>query len=65
MSNFCYIGFFSVNCDCDFFAGEFGVGLSSILEVRGEGIVSWVGDDNFVVHDKTSAYQEVIYLLLN
>lgn len=46
-----------------FFAGEFGVGLSSILEVRGEGIVSWVGDDNFVVQDKTSAYQEVICLL--
>jgi len=39
------------------------VGLSSILEVRGEGIVSWVGDDNFVVHDKNSADQEVICLL--
>lgn len=39
------------------------MGLSSILEVRGEGIVSWVGDDNFIVQDKTSAYQEVICLL--
>jgi hypothetical protein len=46
-----------------FFAGEFGVGLGSILAVRGEGILSWDGYDNFVVQDKTSANQEVIYLL--
>lgn len=45
-----------------FFAGEFGVGLSSILSVRGEGIVSWDGDDNFVVQDKTIGNQEVICL---
>lgn len=44
---------------------EFGVGLSSILEVRGEGIVSWVGDDNFIVQDKTSAYQEASFISLN
>lgn len=45
-----------------FFAGEFGVGLSSILSVRGEGIVSWDGDNNFVVQDKTIGNQEVICL---
>lgn len=30
-----------------------------MLSVRGEGILSWVGDDNFVVEDKTTAFQEV------
>ncbi|KAJ1384454.1 hypothetical protein SESBI_42521 [Sesbania bispinosa] len=40
---------------------EFGVGLGSMLAVRGEGILSWIGDDNFVVEDKTSANQEVVY----
>ncbi|KAL5055037.1 hypothetical protein RYX36_035719 [Vicia faba] len=44
---------------------EFGVGLSSILSVRGEGIVSWDGDDNFVVHDKTIANQEASLISLN
>jgi hypothetical protein len=34
-----------------------------MLAVRGEGILSWDGYDNFVVQDKTSANQEVIYLL--
>jgi hypothetical protein len=56
---------FSINVDeinFDFFAGEFGVGLGSILAVRGEGILSWDGYDNFVVQDKTSGNQEVIYL---
>jgi len=32
-----------------------------MLVVRGEGIVSWVGDDNFVVDDKTTGNPEVIY----
>ncbi|TKY66808.1 hypothetical protein E2542_SST09699 [Spatholobus suberectus] len=49
----------------DLLPGEFGVGLSSMLVVRGEGIVSWVGDDNFVVEDKTSENQEASFLSLN
>ncbi|CAI8617396.1 unnamed protein product [Vicia faba] len=44
---------------------EFGVGLSSILSVRGDGIVSWDGDDNFVVQDKTIANQEASLISLN
>ncbi|KAJ1418239.1 hypothetical protein SESBI_15982 [Sesbania bispinosa] len=40
---------------------EFGVGLGSMLAVRGEGILSWIGDDNFVVEDKTSVNQEAVY----
>ncbi|XP_058756201.1 protein ECERIFERUM 16-like [Vicia villosa] len=44
---------------------EFGVGLSSILSARGEGIVSWDGDDNFVVQDKTIANQEASLISLN
>lgn len=39
------------------------MGLSSMLVVRGEGIVSWAGDDNFVVEDKTNGNLEVIYSL--
>ncbi|KAK7405012.1 hypothetical protein VNO78_06143 [Psophocarpus tetragonolobus] len=49
----------------DLLPGEFGVGLGSMLAVRGEGIVSWVGDDNFVVEDKTSGNQEASFLSLN
>lgn len=40
------------------------MGLSSMLAVRGEGTLSWVGDENFVVQDdNTSANQEVIHSL--
>ena len=35
------------------------MGLSSMLASRGEGIILWNGDDNFVVEDKTSGNQEV------
>ncbi|KAG4967803.1 hypothetical protein HKD37_12G033900 [Glycine soja] len=49
----------------DLLPGEFGVGLSSMLVVRGEGIVSWVGDDNFVVDDKTTGNPEASFLSLN
>lgn len=41
--------------------GGFVPGMGSMLSVRGEGILSWVGDDNFVVEDKTTAFQEVTY----
>ncbi|CAJ1978882.1 unnamed protein product [Sphenostylis stenocarpa] len=49
----------------DLLPGEYGVGLSSMLASRGEGIVSWNGDDNFVVEDKTSGNQEASFLSLN
>lgn len=40
-------------------AGEFNEGVSAMLTIRGEGILSWIGDDNFVVEDKTSGTHEV------
>ncbi|KAL9458238.1 hypothetical protein AB3S75_007160 [Citrus x aurantiifolia] len=40
-------------------------GMGPMLSVRGEGILSWVGDDNFVVEDKTTAFQEASFLSLN
>ncbi|ESW06950.1 hypothetical protein PHAVU_010G089800 [Phaseolus vulgaris] len=49
----------------DLLLGEFGVGLSSMLASRGEGIILWNGDDNFVVEDKTSGNQEASFLSLN
>ncbi|KAK7316559.1 hypothetical protein RJT34_00113 [Clitoria ternatea] len=49
----------------DLLPGEFGEGLSSMLVVRGEGIVSWVGDDNFVVEDRTSGNPEASFMSLN
>lgn len=42
-----------------FSAGEFNEGVAAMLEVKGEGILSWIGDDNFVVEDKTSGAHEV------
>ena len=44
-------------------AGDFNVGLSYMLAVRGEGILSWIGDENFVVEDKTNAIHEVLIWL--
>lgn len=35
-----------------------------MLAVRGEGILSWTGNDNFVVEDITTATPEVIAFLL-
>ena len=35
-----------------------------MLAVRGEGILSWTGNDNFVVEDRTTATPEVIAFLL-
>lgn len=32
-----------------------------MLSVRGEGILSWIGNNNFVVEDKTAAAHEVVY----
>ncbi|XP_054811504.1 protein ECERIFERUM 16 [Prosopis cineraria] len=49
----------------DVLSGEFNEGLSAMLAVRGEGILSWFGDDNFVVEDKTSGTHEASFLSLN
>ncbi|KAL5861000.1 hypothetical protein ACOSQ4_002296 [Xanthoceras sorbifolium] len=48
----------------DIMPGGFIHGVGPMLSVRGEGILSWAGDDNFVVEDKT-AVQEVSFLSLN
>ncbi|KAL1363101.1 protein ECERIFERUM 16 isoform X2 [Arachis hypogaea] len=49
----------------DTLPGEFNVGLGSMLAVRGEGFVSWIGDYNFVVEEKPGAYQEASFISLN
>ncbi|KAI4322726.1 hypothetical protein L6164_022393 [Bauhinia variegata] len=49
----------------DVLSGEFNEGLSSMLAVRGEGILSWIGEDNFIVEDKTSGTREAPFLSLN
>ncbi|KAK7257404.1 hypothetical protein RIF29_31360 [Crotalaria pallida] len=49
----------------DLIPGEFNFGLSSMLAVRGEGFLSWIGDDNFMVEDKTTGYQEASFMSLN
>ncbi|KAL4620493.1 hypothetical protein ACB092_06G158300 [Castanea dentata] len=42
----------------DVMPGELNQGLGPMLSVRGEGILSWIGNDNFVVEDKTAATHE-------
>ncbi|KAI4333909.1 hypothetical protein L6164_018661 [Bauhinia variegata] len=49
----------------DVLPGEFNEGLGSMLAVRGESILSWIGEDNFIVEDKTSGTHEVPFLSLN
>ncbi|MED6173053.1 hypothetical protein PIB30_055701 [Stylosanthes scabra] len=49
----------------DTLPGEFNVGLGSMLAVRGERIVSLIGDDNFVVEEKPGAFQEASFISLN
>ena len=41
--------------------GEFNQGLGPMLSVRGEGVLLWIGNDNFVVEDKTAATHEVVF----
>ncbi|XAR49579.1 hypothetical protein NMG60_11032829 [Bertholletia excelsa] len=43
------------------FYQEFG----SMLSERGQGILSWAADDNFVVDDRTTSNQEASFLSLN
>lgn len=45
--------------------GDWNEGIGSMLSVRGESILSRIGDDNFVVEDKTAAHHEVSFLSLN
>ncbi|KAF7805982.1 phosphorelay protein [Senna tora] len=49
----------------DVLSGEFNEGVRAMLAVRGEGILSWIGDDNFLVEDKTSGTHEASFLSLN
>ncbi|KAM3697503.1 hypothetical protein ACJW31_06G117000 [Castanea mollissima] len=49
----------------DVMPGELNQGLGPMLSVRGEGILSWIGNDNFVVEDKTAATHEASFLSLN
>ena len=39
-------------------------GVGPLLAVRGESILSWIGDDNFVVEDETTSSHEVIDLFI-
>ncbi|MBA0555186.1 hypothetical protein Golob_014240, partial [Gossypium lobatum] len=47
----------------DVFPGDFNQFVGSMLAVRGEGILSWTGNDNFVVDDSTTATPEDILLM--
>lgn len=49
----------------DVLPGELNQFLGSMLSVSGERILSWIGDDNFVVEDRTSASQEAAFLSLD
>ncbi|KAG6661560.1 uncharacterized protein LOC122304055 [Carya illinoinensis] len=49
----------------DVIPGEFNQGLGAMLSVRGEGILSLVGDNNFVVEDETVATHEASFLSLD
>lgn len=44
---------------------DFNQGVGSLLSVRGQGIVSRTGDDNFVVEDRATASLEASFLSLN
>ncbi|WCJ30902.1 Protein ECERIFERUM 16 [Euphorbia peplus] len=61
-SNPCLDSFLSLD---DIFPGDFKIGVGPILSVRGEGFLSWIGDDNFVVEDETVGNPEAPYLSLN
>ncbi|XP_022764125.1 uncharacterized protein LOC111309317 [Durio zibethinus] len=49
----------------DVLPGDFNQFLGSMLAVRGEGVLSWVGNDNFVVEDRLTATPEASFLSLN
>ncbi|CAL5406606.1 unnamed protein product [Camellia sinensis] len=41
------------------------MGVGSLLSVRGQGILSWTRDDNFVVEDRATTSHEASFLSLN
>ncbi|XVE49984.1 hypothetical protein DITRI_Ditri01bG0125700 [Diplodiscus trichospermus] len=49
----------------DVLPGDFNQFVGSMLAVRGEGILSWTGNDNFVVEDRTTVTPEASFLSLN
>ncbi|GMI88562.1 ECERIFERUM 16, r RST1 interacting protein [Hibiscus trionum] len=49
----------------DIIPGDFNQFVGSMLAVRGEGILSWTGNDNFIVDDSTTATPEASFLSLN
>ncbi|GAV75953.1 hypothetical protein CFOL_v3_19429 [Cephalotus follicularis] len=49
----------------DVLPGGFSQGIGSLLSVRGEGILSWIADDNFIVEDRTTASHEASFFSLN
>ncbi|KAF5732584.1 hypothetical protein HS088_TW17G00114 [Tripterygium wilfordii] len=62
LSDSCASGFPSLE---DVLPGDFMDGLGSMLSVMGESILSWTGDDNFVVDDGAAASHETSFLSLN
>ncbi|KAK8669109.1 hypothetical protein V6N13_106549 [Hibiscus sabdariffa] len=49
----------------DILTGDFNQFVGSMLAVRGEGILSWTSNDNFIVDDSTVATPEAWFLSLN
>ncbi|KAK6919126.1 hypothetical protein RJ641_017548 [Dillenia turbinata] len=48
----------------DVFSG-FNLGVGSMLAVKGKNILSWTGDDNFIVEDKATTSHEASFLSIN
>ncbi|PIA35106.1 hypothetical protein AQUCO_03600043v1 [Aquilegia coerulea] len=51
--------------DDDFLIPGFTQGISSILSVRGNGMLSWIGNDNFIVDDISSTNNEASFLSMD
>ncbi|XP_062105916.1 protein ECERIFERUM 16 [Humulus lupulus] len=49
----------------DVLAGEFSQAVGSLLSVKGEGILAWSGDDNFIVEHKSMMHHEASFISLN
>ena len=43
---------------------DFNQGVGSLLSVRGQGILSWIGDNNFIVEDRATTSHEVLHCLI-
>ncbi|XP_057461575.1 protein ECERIFERUM 16 isoform X4 [Actinidia eriantha] len=44
---------------------DFNQGVGSLLSARGQGILSWARDDNFIVEDRATSSHEAPFLSLN